>query len=121
MGSKPVASASIGQVYRGFASVPVKSTVNGGDDDDNDDDGNKGEVEYFDFDDDWRTNTEMKNVEVAVKVQRPNALSEIALDLFLVREFAPYYQKLTGSATDLQALANEWGRGFIAELTYEEE
>jgi len=84
---KPVASASIGQVYRGFADVENAE-------------GKKEEVE------------------IAVKVQRPNALAEIALDLFIVREFAPYYQKLTGSATDLQGLANEWGRGFIAELTY---
>jgi len=92
---KPVASASIGQVYRGYAEV-----------DDFDAEGNlKGK----------------KQTEVAIKVQRPNALAEIALDLFLVREFAPYYQKITGSATDLQGLANEWGRGFIAELTYEGE
>uniref|UniRef100_A0A7S3PYF1 ABC1 atypical kinase-like domain-containing protein n=1 Tax=Chaetoceros debilis TaxID=122233 RepID=A0A7S3PYF1_9STRA len=84
---KPVASASIGQVYRGFADVENAE-------------GKKEEVE------------------IAVKVQRPNALAEIALDLFIVREFAPYYQKLTGSATNLQGLANEWGRGFIAELTY---
>jgi predicted unusual protein kinase regulating ubiquinone biosynthesis (AarF/ABC1/UbiB family) len=56
--------------------------------------------------------------EVAVKVQRPNVLAEIALDLHIVREFAPIYQKLTSTNSDLQALANEWGRGFIAELDY---
>jgi predicted unusual protein kinase regulating ubiquinone biosynthesis (AarF/ABC1/UbiB family) len=57
--------------------------------------------------------------DVAVKVQRPNALNEIALDLFLVREYlAPLYQWWTRSATDFSALANEWGRGFIAELDY---
>jgi hypothetical protein len=77
----PVASASIGQVYRGF----------------------------------------IDDKEVAVKVQRPNVLAEIALDLHIVREFAPIYQKFTGGATDLQALANEWGRGFIAELDYQKE
>ena len=77
----PVASASIGQVYRGF----------------------------------------IDDTEVAVKIQRPNVLSEIALDLFIVREFAPYYQKITRSATDFQGLANEWGRGFIAELDYNTE
>lgn len=77
----PIASASIGQVYRCFAG----------------------------------------DTEVAIKIQRPNVLAEIALDLYLVREFAPIYQKLTGSATDLQALANEWGRGFIAELDYHTE
>jgi predicted unusual protein kinase regulating ubiquinone biosynthesis (AarF/ABC1/UbiB family) len=77
----PVASASIGQVYRGF----------------------------------------IDDKEVAVKVQRPNVLAEIALDLHIVREFAPIYQKFTGGATDLQSLANEWGRGFIAELDYKKE
>jgi predicted unusual protein kinase regulating ubiquinone biosynthesis (AarF/ABC1/UbiB family) len=59
--------------------------------------------------------------EVAVKIQRPDVLAEIALDLYLVREFAPLYQRLTGSATNFQSLANEWGRGFIAELDYHEE
>ena len=87
--SKPVASASIGQVYRGKATILDEG--------------------------------EEREVEVAIKVQRPDVLSEIALDLFIVREFAPYYAKLTGSSSDLQGLANEWGRGFIAELTYEEE
>ncbi len=84
--SDPVASASIGQVYRGFAQV--------------------------------KNGNESQMKEVAVKVQRPNGLAEISLDLFIVREFAPYWKKITGSATDLQGLANEWGRGFIAELTY---
>ena len=74
----PVASASIGQVY--------KCKLDGRD--------------------------------VAVKVQRPNVLSEIALDLYLTRELAPVYQKIVRSPTDFQALANEWGRGFIAELDY---
>lgn len=89
--SKPVASASIGQVYRGYANV---------------------------YDEETKAT---KEVEVAVKVQRPNVLSEIALDLFIVREFAPYYQKITKASTDLQGLAQEWGRGFIAELTYDKE
>ena len=59
--------------------------------------------------------------EVAVKVQRPNVLAEIALDLHLVREFAPLYKTLTGTASDLQGLSDEWGRGFIHELDYREE
>ena len=58
------------------------------------------------------------NLQLAVKLQRPNVLAEIALDLFIVREFAPYYQKLTGAATNFQALSEEWGRGFLAELDY---
>ena len=86
----PVASASIGQVYRGVVEL------------DDERDGKK-------------------EVEVAVKVQRPNVLSEIALDLFLTRELAPLYQELTKNDTNLQRLADEWGRGFIAELTYTQE
>lgn len=80
---KPVASASIGQVYKATARL---------------DDGTEKEV--------------------AIKIQRPDVMAEIALDLHIVREFAPTYAKLTRSSTDLQALANEWGRGFIGELTY---
>jgi predicted unusual protein kinase regulating ubiquinone biosynthesis (AarF/ABC1/UbiB family) len=76
-----VASASIGQVNRGF----------------------------------------IDDVEVAVKVQRPNVLADIALDLYCMREFAPIYQKFTGGATNLQALANEWDRGFFQELDYRKE
>ncbi|KAL3923409.1 MAG: hypothetical protein SGILL_001676 [Bacillariaceae sp.] len=60
--------------------------------------------------------------EVAVKIQRPNVLSDIALDLHLVRELAPFYQKyIVRAETDIQSLVNEWGRGFIAELDYREE
>ena len=87
---KPVASASIGQVYKG-------QLQDGG-----------GPLAQ-------------KNKAVAIKVQRPNVLAEIALDLYLVRELAPIYQRFTGGATDLQSLANEWGRGFIAELDYRAE
>ena len=83
---QPVASASIGQVYKATAKLS-----NG------------------------------KEQEVAVKIQRPDVMAEIALDLHIVREFAPTYQKITRSSTDLQSLANEWGRGFIGELTYIEE
>jgi len=82
LNSDPVASASIGQVYKGL----------------------------------------IDDRAVAVKVQRPNVLAEIALDLYLVREWiAPIYQAVTRTSTDLQGLANEWGRGFIAELDYRKE
>ena len=90
----PVASASIGQVYKATAKVTDQQNEN---------------------------DVDEKEVEVAVKVQRPDVMAEIALDLHIVREFAPTYAKLTRSSTDLQSLANEWGRGFIGELTYNEE
>jgi hypothetical protein len=57
---EPVASASIGQVYKGT----LAST---GD-------------------------------EVAVKVQRPGVLYNIALDLFMLRSIAPFYQRATDGA-----------------------
>jgi predicted unusual protein kinase regulating ubiquinone biosynthesis (AarF/ABC1/UbiB family) len=89
--SPPVASASIGQVYKGMIR----------------DSGSSSDTSKF----------------VAVKVQRPNVLAEIALDLYIVREFfVPLYMALNRNvATDLRALANEWGRGFIAELDYRSE
>jgi len=80
MTREPVASASIGQVYK----------------------------------------ARIGQTDVAVKIQRPNALSDIALDLYLVKEYlAPFYQWWTRSATDFSSLANEWGRGFISELDYQ--
>jgi len=59
-----------------------------------------------------------KGEEIAVKVQRPNVLSEIALDLHIVRTIAPIYAKITNTATDLVKLTDEWGRGFVFELQY---
>ena len=87
--SRPVASASIGQVYKGTLL-------------------------------DGRT--------VAVKVQRPNVLSEIALDLHLLRILAPIQVKLSNALrkrrteqSDIDvalSLVDEWGRGFVAEVDY---
>lgn len=90
LSEKPVASASIGQVYRGILAANGK--------------------------------------EVAVKVQRPGILAEIALDLYLLRLLSPIQTTLqnavNGRKTDQQdidlaiALVDEWGRGFVAETDY---
>lgn len=66
--------------------------------------------------------------EVAVKVQRPGILSEIALDLYILRLLTPVQTKLqnflNGVATEQEdidlalALVDEWGRGFVAETDY---
>lgn len=80
---QPVASASIGQVYRGR----LRST---------------GE-------------------EVAVKVQRPAVLSNVALDLHMLRSVAPIYQKQKEINTDLVGLVDAWGEGFVNELDYRKE
>lgn len=86
---EPVASASIGQVYKGKLK-------------------------------DGR--------EVAVKVQRPGILAEIALDLHVLRVLTPIQTFLQNAANgrktvqeDIDAaisLVDEWGRGFVAETDY---
>jgi len=80
---QPVASASIGQVYRG-------RLLSTGD-------------------------------EVAVKVQRPAVLSNVALDLHMLRSLAPMYQKSKEINTDLEGLVDAWGEGFVNELDYRAE
>lgn len=83
--SDPVASASIGQVYR----ATMRST---------------GE-------------------EVAIKVQRPDVLYKVSLDIFLIREFlVPLYFKANKEVnTDLVGVVDAWGAGFIDELDYRKE
>ncbi|KAL3798857.1 hypothetical protein HJC23_004645 [Cyclotella cryptica] len=86
---EPVASASIGQVYRG---------------------------------------TLKDGREVAVKVQRPGILAEIALDLHVLRVLTPIQTTLQNMANrrkttkeDIDtavSLVDEWGRGFVAETDY---
>ena len=83
LSDKPVASASIGQVYKGVLAANGK--------------------------------------EVAVKVQRPGILAEIALDLYILRLLSPiqtiFQNAVNGIKTDQAdidlaiALVDEWGRG----------
>eukprot|EP00614_Pseudopedinella_elastica_P005859 CAMPEP_0172590974 /NCGR_PEP_ID=MMETSP1068-20121228/9682_1 /TAXON_ID=35684 /ORGANISM="Pseudopedinella elastica, Strain CCMP716" /LENGTH=846 /DNA_ID=CAMNT_0013387185 /DNA_START=196 /DNA_END=2736 /DNA_ORIENTATION=+ len=80
---EPVASASIGQVYKGTLRA-------------------SGE-------------------QVAVKVQRPGVLENVALDLFVMRSVAPKFKELTKSNTDLVGLVDAWGTGFVNELDYRAE
>lgn len=65
---EPVASASVGQVYKGT----LRAT---------------GE-------------------QVAIKVQRPNVLLDVSLDLFMLRTFAPTFQRANEVNTDLVALVD---------------
>ena len=90
LSNEPVASASIGQVYRGTLSSTGR--------------------------------------DVAVKVQRPGILAEIALDLHVLRILTPWQTRLqnvvNGIVTSQKeldlavALVDEWGRGFVAETDY---
>ncbi|EOD15034.1 hypothetical protein EMIHUDRAFT_256547, partial [Emiliania huxleyi CCMP1516] len=56
--------------------------------------------------------------EVAIKVQRPSVLHDVALDLFMLRFFAPAYQEANDVNTDVVGLVDAWGTGFVNELDY---
>jgi predicted unusual protein kinase regulating ubiquinone biosynthesis (AarF/ABC1/UbiB family) len=81
----PIASASIGQVY--------KATLQDG-----------------------RT--------VAVKVQRPKILNDIALDLYLLRLLSPLQTKIINPKADdvdieiAGGFVDEWGKGLVVEVDY---
>ena len=61
----------------------------------------------------------LKNgTEVAVKVQRPDVERQIALDMFLIREFGARAATLLGVPGDLVGTADAWGAGFVDELDY---
>mmetsp|Transcript_18961 Transcript_18961/g.27784 ORF Transcript_18961/g.27784 Transcript_18961/m.27784 type:complete len:956 (+) Transcript_18961:192-3059(+) len=90
LSEKPIASASIGQVYRGTLAADGR--------------------------------------DVAVKVQRPGILAEIALDLHVLRILTPIQTILQNAANGIKTsqedidtailLVDEWGRGFVAETDY---
>merc|ERR1712176_713704 len=56
--------------------------------------------------------------EVAIKVQRPNILPSIALDLHILRIIAPIFQQYKELNSDIVALVDQWGSRFVAELDY---
>eukprot|EP00980_Cylindrotheca_fusiformis_P006805 scaffold1426_cov83-Cylindrotheca_fusiformis.AAC.7 len=59
--------------------------------------------------------------EVAVKVQRPNIMEQIALDMHLIREFASITKSTIGLNTDTVGTVDAWGAGFVDELDYIQE
>ena len=54
--------------------------------------------------------------DVAVKVQRPGILQDIALDLHMCRLIAPIYKQVFKLNSDVEGLVDEWGKGFVNEL-----
>lgn len=67
------------------------------------------------------TKTENGDKEVAVKVQRPNIMNQIALDMHLIREVAPFLKRTFNLNTDFVGVVDTWGVGFVDELDYIEE
>jgi len=56
--------------------------------------------------------------EVAVKIQRPNIMNQIALDMHLLREFAPFAKRTFNLNSDTVGTVDAWGLGFVDELDY---
>lgn len=83
LSEKPVAAASLGQVYK----ARLKSN----------------------------------GMEVAIKVQRPDIVNQIALDMHLLREFAPIAKALFNLNTNTVGTVDAWGAGFVDELDYYQE
>ncbi|KAG7373548.1 ABC1 family protein [Nitzschia inconspicua] len=94
---EPVAAASLGQVYK----AKLKSDVLG-DDNNNDDD-------------------DRTTIEVAIKVQRPDISTQIALDMHLLREAAKPAKRWFNLNTDTVGTVDAWGSGFVDELDYLQE
>jgi predicted unusual protein kinase regulating ubiquinone biosynthesis (AarF/ABC1/UbiB family) len=59
--------------------------------------------------------------EVAIKVQRPNIMNQIALDMYLLRLVAPVLKKLAKLNSDTVGTVDAWGIGFVDELNYLDE
>ncbi|EKX49226.1 hypothetical protein GUITHDRAFT_175426 [Guillardia theta CCMP2712] len=59
--------------------------------------------------------------EVAIKIQRPNSLEQIACDLYLLRLASPLIAKfeLFSGVSSVEDIIDEWGLGFVNELDYQ--
>lgn len=79
----PIASASIGQVYKGV----LKST----------------------------------NSTVAVKVQRPDAIRKVGVDLYILRNLAEYFKRRYKLRSDMVGIVDEFGEKLFEELNYVQE
>lgn len=66
----------------------------------------------------YRARLKSNGMEVAVKVQRPNIMTQIALDMHILREAAPVLKSLFNLNTDTVGTVDAWGSGFVDELDY---
>jgi len=58
---------------------------------------------------------------VAVKVQRPKITEQIALDMHLLRTISPIFRDVFQLNSDLEGIVDNWGKGFVAEISYIQE
>lgn len=59
--------------------------------------------------------------DVAIKVQRPDITTQIALDMYLLREFAGPAKQIFNLNTNTTGTVDVWGAGFVDELDYLQE
>ena len=60
--------------------------------------------------------------EVAIKIQRPEIMENIALDMYLLREYIATFAKQVGNLnSDTVGTVDAWGLGFVDELNYIQE
>ena len=58
---------------------------------------------------------------VAIKVQRPDIMNQIALDMHLIREIGAVLKRIFNLNSDLVGTVDTWGIGFVDELNYYDE
>ena len=66
----------------------------------------------------YRARLKADGREVAIKVQRPNIMNQIALDMHFLRELAPWAKRTFNLNTDAEGTVDTWGVGFVDELDY---
>ena len=69
----------------------------------------------------FRATLKADGTDVAIKVQRPDVINNVALDLHLLHQAAPLAKKVLKIQQDFVGLVNSWGTGFVNELDYSQE
>jgi len=72
----------------------------------------------------YRAKTSSRNGEsrdVAIKIQRPDILAKIALDMYIIRNVSPILKGALNLSTDLVGLTDTWAKGFVDECDYKSE
>ena len=69
----------------------------------------------------FRATLKSDGSDVAIKVQRPDVINNVALDLHLLHKAAPLAKKVLKIQQDFVGLVNSWGTGFVNELDYSQE
>lgn len=127
--SRPIAAASLGQVYKASLKRPIQ-IVRGTTTDQSDADMSEFDQSSSSNVDKSASSSRSASVgasetftiqEVAIKVQRPDIQTQIALDMHLLREAAGPAKSLFNLNTDTVGLVDAWGKGFVDELDYRQE